>query len=107
MPETPVCALCNGTGWRILDRDGLSGAERCDCSLAERPGRLLAAANIPPLYRNASFENFNTRPDHPGAHTSLQRAIIAARRFADEFSPFAQHRGLLFVGDAGTGRRYR
>jgi hypothetical protein len=27
----PRCAVCRGTGWRIIQRDGLSGAEMCGC----------------------------------------------------------------------------
>ena len=27
----PICALCSGTGWRIIERNGTSGAARCSC----------------------------------------------------------------------------
>jgi hypothetical protein len=28
---TPACENCNDTGWRIVERAGLSGAVRCGC----------------------------------------------------------------------------
>jgi DNA replication protein DnaC len=106
MDEVNVCPQCGGTGWRIVEREGLSGAERCECVLRERPAHLLGAAGIPPHYRNASFENFSTRPDHPQAHSRLQYAAITARKYADEFGFPSRKRGLLFIGDPGTGKTH-
>lgn len=53
-----VCPECNGTGWKIVEREEVSGAVRCQCVAADRAGRLECTAAIPPLYANASFENF-------------------------------------------------
>jgi DNA replication protein DnaC len=106
MDQKPPCPFCGGSGWRIVERDGLSGAERCDCALRERPARLLEAAGIPPHYRNASFENFSTRPDSQPAHTRLQGAAITARKYADEFGLLTRKKGLLFIGDPGTGKTH-
>jgi len=104
--EKSVCTICGGSGFRIVERNGLEGAERCDCALSGRPERLLGAANIPPLYRNASFENFNTRPDNPIANRSLQHAASAARKYADDFPILTRKKGLLFIGDPGTGKTH-
>ena len=35
MPDAN-CKICGGTGWKIVERAGLSGAERCECSYATR-----------------------------------------------------------------------
>ena len=32
----PACGTCDGSGWRIVERGGLSGADRCTC-WARRP----------------------------------------------------------------------
>src|SRR6266540_4020892 len=35
MPES-VCPHCGGSGWKIVERDGVSGAERCNCPEGDR-----------------------------------------------------------------------
>jgi DNA replication protein DnaC len=104
--EKPSCPECGGAGWRIVERDGLSGAERCDCLLRDRPQRLLEASNIPRHYRTASFDSFSTRPGHPTANKPLEFAVTLARRYADEFPALSKKRGLLFIGDPGTGKTH-
>jgi len=59
MATQPVCPKCHGSGWIIIERSSVSGAEPCECRSQGRAGRLEARAQIPSLYRNASFENFN------------------------------------------------
>src|ERR1035437_4643107 len=58
MSTQPVCEKCGGTGWIIVERSSVSGAERCACLSEGRAERLEERAQIPPLYRHASFENF-------------------------------------------------
>ena len=48
-----VCERCGGGGWIIVERDGISGAERCGCVQEERALRLEEEASIPPLYEKA------------------------------------------------------
>ncbi len=31
-----VCPICDGTGWRVVERGGLSGAARCSCVSATK-----------------------------------------------------------------------
>jgi hypothetical protein len=33
----PTCTACGGSGWVICERNGLSGASRCECSAPPRP----------------------------------------------------------------------
>ncbi len=102
--ETP-CLICGGSGWKTVERGGISAAERCECSAAERARLLEERANIPPLYQNASFENFSTRSDNPISDRILTPAANDARAFAREF-PMLRKKGLLFIGDPGTGKTH-
>lgn len=106
MADPAACAVCGGSGWKIVERDGLSGAEPCDCMLSGRAKRMLANAAIPPLFRQASFENFNTLPDNPVAHKRLQAAMSLAGSYAREFPYGTKQQGLLFIGDPGTGKTH-
>ncbi len=106
MPEQAVtCARCGGSGWVIIERDGISGAERCDCVLVGRSQRIEKAAGIPPAYHNASFENFVLPADNPTARTGLGTVLLTIKNFVREF-PNADRPGLLLVGDTGTGKTH-
>ncbi len=102
---TAVCANCNGTGWRIVERHEVSGAERCTCLSGTRVERLEQNANIPPLYENASFDNFVLPRDNQMAHRELMEVLIAVKGFAREF-PAGKKDGLLLVGEPGTGKTH-
>jgi len=100
-----ACEKCSDSGWVVVDRDGISTAEPCDCGLkAERPD-LEAASSIPPLYRNASFDNFVLPPDNPIASRALAAVMVQASAYAREF-PFVPKPGLLFIGPTGTGKTH-
>ncbi|WP_180540295.1 ATP-binding protein [Nevskia soli] len=96
-----VCPDCSGSGWKIVESDELSGAERCHCQFEGRAERNEEAAGIPPLYRNASFDNFSTKR----AHRELAQAMTTVKGFVREF-PNAEHPGLLLMGDPGTGKTH-
>jgi len=106
MEAQAVCPQCGGTGWRVVEREGLSGAERCDCLASERVRNLEVRASIPPLYGEASFENFFTQPDNPVAGRILTTAVTTARSYAREFPYGTKKPGLLFLGDPGTGKTH-
>ena len=80
-----VCPLCNGTGYKIVERDEVSGAVRCECAAAERAAQVESRAGIPPLYANASLDNFSTRSDNPVEYRQMQKAFLTVRAFAREF----------------------
>lgn len=104
-PTTGVCPQCQGTGWKIVERDEISGAVRCECVAVERAGRLESDAGIPPLYKNASFENFLLPRDNPIAYRELTEVFLAVRGYAREF-PNTKQPGLLLMGDPGTGKTH-
>ncbi len=105
MPATSVCPNCAGTGFKIVEREELSGAVRCECVAAERAARLDSEAALPPLYSNASFENFLLPRDNPIAYRELTEVFLAVRGYAREF-PNTKQPGLLLMGSPGTGKTH-
>lgn len=101
-----VCPKCGGTGFQILEGPTVSGAKPCDCRAEERAGRLEEKAQIPPLYRNASFENFALPGiENPIARRELMGVVLAVKKFANDF-PNESRPGLLLTGDPGTGKTH-
>jgi DNA replication protein DnaC len=103
--ESGGCVRCGGSGWVIIERDGISGAERCECALAGRPHRIEELAGIPPLYARASLENFVVPTGHPTARIALGHVLLQVKNFVREF-PSEDRPGLLLVGDPGTGKTH-
>jgi DNA replication protein DnaC len=100
-----VCSICDGVGLvRVVDAAGNWVSRPCECQEMEREGRRLAAAQIPPRYRDCTLDTFD--PTYPGAHTSLGRALQMARKFAENYPVDTAGRGLLFVGTAGLGKTH-
>ena len=55
------CPLCDDTGWKPVEANGVRRVVRCDCWRDERrPTRLLADASIPPRYQHCTLDNFIT-----------------------------------------------
>jgi DNA replication protein DnaC len=105
MPAAEVCVECHGTGWKIVEREEVSGAVRCGCVAAERAARIESGANIPPLYANASFENFLLSRDNQIGYRQLTDVFIAVKGFVRDF-PNPKMPGLLLMGDPGTGKTH-
>jgi DNA replication protein DnaC len=100
-----VCPECNGTGYKIVERDEVSGAVRCECVATDRAARLESDANIPPLYAKASFENFLLSRENPIGYRELTEVYLAVRGYARDF-PNAKKPGLLLMGDPGSGKTH-
>ena len=106
MDAEPVCPKCGGTGWLIVERATVSGAQPCECRFQGRAGRMEERAQIPPLYRNASLENFTVPgPENPIARRELTTTLLAVRSFVRDF-PNENRPGLLMIGDPGTGKTH-
>ncbi|MCC6292705.1 MAG: ATP-binding protein [Bryobacterales bacterium] len=104
--EAKVCPFCGGTGWRIHEIGGLSGAERCDCFKVHRAARLVESANVPANYTKASFENFSIVHHDKQQETRLVDSFKAAYDFAERFPQRTEKPGLLFVGPTGAGKTH-
>src|SRR3954451_4171009 len=106
MPTEPVCPKCGDAGWIIIERANVSGAEACDCRLQGRAGRMEGRAQIPPLYQNASFDNFVVPgPENPIARRELTNVLLAVKNYVRDF-PNESRPGLLLIGEPGTGKTH-
>jgi DNA replication protein DnaC len=100
MSTQAVCEKCGGTGWIIVERATVSGAERCGCLNEGRSERLEERAGIPPLYKCSSFDNFKA-----DGNPELKIVMSQVKAFADEY-PMGPYRGLLLIGEPGTGKTH-
>ncbi|HTP89947.1 MAG TPA: ATP-binding protein [Bryobacteraceae bacterium] len=100
-----TCPKCQGSGWVIVERGSVSGAERCECESAGRPERVLEKANIPLNYRDKSIENFSIPRENPIAAAPLAEVVLKVRQYVREFPP-PDKPGLLFIGNPGTGKTH-
>lgn len=108
MAETTAvqaCAICGGSGWKIVEREGISGAEKCECASKGRERRNEDRANIPPLYQQASFDNFILPRDNPIASRDLAAVMLNVRAYVREY-PMVPKPGLMFLGPPGTGKTH-
>ncbi len=103
--ESGVCPACGGSGWKIAEKDGISGAERCECTFEGRARRVEERACIPPNYAHASFDNFSLPQDNPISRRGLAEILLIVRTYTREF-PQGDKPGLLFVGSPGTGKTH-
>ena len=94
----PTCSICDDTGWKSIEDNGVSRVTRCDCWHQRLYASLLKNARIPRRYAHCELTNFDT-------HTDSQReAHRRAMRLVDQF-PVVE-RGLLFHGDIGVGKTH-
>lgn len=105
MTEAAVCPICEGTGWKIVERAGLSGAERCTCATQTRVRALRESSGIPPSYEHATLENLRIPADNPVVARILGSAMLRTTGFVREF-PSPDRPGLLLTGDTGAGKTH-
>ena len=82
--------------WIVTERDGITGAERCECFGVRRNAERESRAGIPPNYANATLENSSSRGQSCSPTGSLG-VFMEVRRYAKEF-PLTDKPGLLLVG---------
>jgi DNA replication protein DnaC len=92
------CPICDDTGWKTIEVDGVPRVTRCDCWHQRSFESLLKNARIPRRYVHCELSNFD-------AHTDSQRdALRRATRLVDQFP--VVDKGLLFHGDNGVGKTH-
>jgi DNA replication protein DnaC len=94
-----MCSLCDDTGWKPVEKDGIRRVERCDCWREGLTARLLDEAHIPPRYRKCTLDKLITYPNE-----RFLNAVDSARRFAAAFP--VTDKGLLIIGPPGIGKTH-
>ena len=102
MNATETCPICGGSGWKIVEREGISGAEKCQCADVGRADRITARANIPPLYEKKTLDNFEASGDRE----ALKKAMVDVRTYVNNYPGKLDKPGLLFIGPPGTGKTH-
>jgi len=92
------CPICEDTGWKTIEADGVSRVTRCDCWHQRSFESLLKNARIPRRYVHCEFSNFDAHTD------SQRRALRLATRLVDQFP--VVDKGLLFHGENGVGKTH-
>jgi len=92
------CPLCDDTGWKPIERDGVRRVVRCDCWRQQVGQHHLADANIPRRYQHCTLDNF------AAYNESLEKALGQARRIVQTFPVVS--RGLLLEGQPGVGKTH-
>jgi DNA replication protein DnaC len=93
------CPLCDDTGWKPVEANGVRRVDRCDCWREGLAARLLDHARVPPRYRKCELDSFVIYPNE-----KLVAAVRQAQRFADDFP--ACSRGLCLIGPPGIGKTH-
>src|SRR5918999_1367741 len=74
-----TCDICNGTGWKTVEIDGIERVTRCDCWRQSIVERLYNDARIPPRYARCDLANFEHDMD------SQRQAWRKAQAFVEAF----------------------
>lgn len=104
MPEK-LCPICEGAGLRVVERaDGTRVAVRCDCRTERGWGRAFDRARIPKRFINCTLEDYV--PNYSGNNPTLNAAILQARNFVKAYPHETYGKGLMLVGEIGTGKTH-
>jgi DNA replication protein DnaC len=93
-----VCPLCEDTGWKTIEVDGVQRVTRCDCVRDSAAARLIADARIPRRYQHCDFANYIVYNEQ------LTKALQHARRLAESFP--VVDKGLFLQGPPGVGKTH-
>ena len=93
-----TCALCDDTGWKTIDVDGVARVTRCDCIRSGAGERLVADARIPKRYQHCTLANYVVYNEQ------LEKALQYCSRLAERF-PVVE-KGVLLQGLPGVGKTH-
>ncbi len=98
---TETCSKCGGTGWILVEENGVELVKRCGCAAGALRERYLQQAEIPARYQHCTLADFELwNPDDP----TLAKAVRSVQEFVDLFP--ATDKGLLLMGPVGTGKTH-
>lgn len=92
------CALCDDTGWKPVDDNGVRRVVRCDCWRRAVGAERLASANIPRRYQHCTLDNFTAYNE------TLEKGVAESRRIVESFP--AVGKGLFLEGQPGVGKTH-
>jgi DNA replication protein DnaC len=94
---------------RVVERaGGLRVAEDCECRVARRSARMIAAARIPQRYAHCVLDSFETQENFANKvrNRSLEAALLMARNFVRGYPVETDGQGLLLTGSIGVGKTH-
>ena len=98
------CPLCDDTGWKPVEENGVRRVVRCECWREQVGQTRLADSNIPKRYQHCTLANFRAYNE------SLQHALEAARLLTERFPTASTReqlgRGLFLDGAPGVGKTH-
>lgn len=100
--DTLACAKCDGSGYVLVEEDGVEQVRRCDCAEERSRRRALDRAGIPARYRHCtltSFELWNKEKD-----PTQVKSLRVVQEFVDLYPNV--DKGLLLMGNVGTGKTH-
>jgi DNA replication protein DnaC len=104
MPEE-LCPICEGAGLRVVERaDGTRVAQPCACRTERGWGRAFDRARIPKKFIDCTLEDYV--PNYSGNNPTLNAAILQARNFVKAYPHETYGKGLMLVGEIGTGKTH-
>jgi DNA replication protein DnaC len=100
--DTAPCSLCDGTGWNLVEENGIEMARRCECAEERLRARMVSRAAIPERYRHCTLDNFElwNLEDDP----TLGKSLRVVQEFVDLYPNV--DKGLLLMGNVGTGKTH-
>ena len=93
-----ACEICDDTGWKTIEVDGVSRVTRCDCTRESAAARLLSEARIPRQYQHCDLTSYTAYNE------KLTKALRQATSLAEGFP--VVDRGLLILGPPGVGKTH-
>jgi len=95
------CPLCDGTGWILVEEDGIEMARHCECAEQRLRDRALARAGIPDRYQHCNLDDFELwNPEDP----TLGKSLRLVQEFVDLYPN--TDKGLVLMGPVGTGKTH-
>ena len=99
--EDTSCPLCDGTGWILVEEDGIEMARHCECAEKRLRDRALTRAGIPDRYQHCDLDDFELwNPEDP----TLGKSLRLVQEFVDLYPN--TDKGLVLMGPVGTGKTH-